>query len=193
MSTHMERRHSARTRGILAALLASTLLFTAFAGPGNTQAGEGGAYLTYGKVKSPGKKWTKVVPAKRAKAIASTRTSSQLKKIKKKGGTLLVRLKLFPRYTFWGEATVYTEESNGGTGTACGIPFDDGEKTAAHKTLACGTKVRVTSDVTGDSVVVTITDRGPYVDGRVLDLSPAAWDAINKGITGPVHVHARVI
>ena len=191
----MEGRHStgSSARGILAALLASTLLFTAFAPQGNTQTGEGSAYLTYGKVKSPGKKWTKVVPAKRAKTIASKRTNTQLKKVKKGGGKLLVRLKLFPRYTFWGDATVYTEESNGGTGTACGIPFDNSEKTAAHKTLECGTKVKVTSDVTGKSVVVTVTDRGPYVDGRVLDLSPAAWDAINKGITGPVHVHARVV
>jgi rare lipoprotein A (peptidoglycan hydrolase) len=176
----------------MAALLASTLLLTVYSVPGNTDPGEGGAYLTFGKVKSPGKTWTAVVPAAKAKKIATTRTKKQLKRIKKKGGAFTVRLKLFPRYTFWGDSTVYTEESNGGTATACGIPLDDDEKTAAHETLACGTKVIVTSDATGESVTVTITDRGPDVEGRVLDLSPAAWDAINEGITGPVHVHARV-
>ncbi|MGH2725191.1 MAG: septal ring lytic transglycosylase RlpA family protein [Actinomycetota bacterium] len=190
----MEGRHTARSnrRGILAALLASSLLFTVYSLPGNTEPGEGSAFLTYGKVKSPKKKWTAVLPATKAKKIATKRTNKQLKKIKKHGGKVKVRLKLFERYTFWGDATVYTEASNGGTGTACGIPFDDTEKTAAHKTIECGTKVVVTSDATGKSVTVTITDRGPYVEGRVLDLSPAAWDAINEGITGPVHVHARV-
>jgi len=46
--------------------------------------------------------------------------------------------------------------------------------TAVHKTLPFGTKVRVTHRKTGRSVVVTINDRGPYIKGRVIDLSLAA-------------------
>lgn len=46
--------------------------------------------------------------------------------------------------------------------------------TAAHKSLPFGTKVRVTDQRTGNSVVVTINDRGPFVRGRIIDLSRAA-------------------
>lgn len=46
--------------------------------------------------------------------------------------------------------------------------------TAAHRTLPFGTKVKVTNNSNGRSVVVTINDRGPFVRGRIIDLSPAA-------------------
>ena len=46
--------------------------------------------------------------------------------------------------------------------------------TAAHRTLPFGTRVRVTNQSTGRSVVVRINDRGPFVRGRVIDLTPAA-------------------
>jgi rare lipoprotein A len=46
--------------------------------------------------------------------------------------------------------------------------------TAAHRTLPFGTKVKVTNKSNGRSVVVTINDRGPFVRGRIIDLSPAA-------------------
>jgi rare lipoprotein A len=57
---------------------------------------------------------------------------------------------------------------------ACGGRFNPNAMTAAHKTLPCGTKVRVTHRRNGKSVVVTINDRGPYVKGRIIDLSRAA-------------------
>ena len=57
---------------------------------------------------------------------------------------------------------------------ASGKPFDDRKLTAAHRTLPLNTKVRVKNLVTGKSVEVTIIDRGPYVDGRAIDLSKAA-------------------
>jgi rare lipoprotein A len=53
--------------------------------------------------------------------------------------------------------------------------------TAAHRTLPFGTKVTVTNNRTGRSVVVRINDRGPFVRGRVIDLSPAAARAIGVG------------
>jgi rare lipoprotein A len=53
--------------------------------------------------------------------------------------------------------------------------------TAAHRSLAFGSRVRVTDTDTGRSIVVTITDRGPYIRGRVIDLSPAARRALGMG------------
>jgi len=76
-----------------------------------------------------------------------------------------------------GIASVYSTES--GSGTASGQKLDPGALTAAHRTLPFGTKVRVTNKKNGNSVVVTINDRGPFVSGRVIDVTPAgalfAW------------------
>lgn len=52
--------------------------------------------------------------------------------------------------------------------------FDPRGMTAAHKTLPCWSRVRVVSDTSGRSVDVTINDRGPYIRGRVIDLSSEA-------------------
>ena len=67
--------------------------------------------------------------------------------------------------------------------TASGERFDPGELTAAHPSLPFGSFVRVTNEDNGRSVVVRINDRGPYADGRVIDLSEAAARAI--GMIGP--------
>src|SRR5262245_12300916 len=65
-----------------------------------------------------------------------------------------------------------------GTKTASGRPLRDGALTAAHKTLPFGSRVRVTNRANGRSVVVTITDRGPFVRGRIIDLTVAACRAL---------------
>jgi rare lipoprotein A len=75
-----------------------------------------------------------------------------------------------------GIASVYS-----GGGTASGERMNPGGLTAAHPSLPFGTKVRVTNRHTGRSVVVRINDRGPFVKGRVIDLSPAAAKAIGVG------------
>jgi rare lipoprotein A len=75
-----------------------------------------------------------------------------------------------------GIASVYS-----GGGTASGERMSPGALTAAHPSLPFGTKVRVTNRHTGRSVVVRINDRGPFVKGRVIDLSPAAARAIGVG------------
>jgi rare lipoprotein A len=69
------------------------------------------------------------------------------------------------------------DKSSGGR-VACGGPLNEGGMTAAHRTLPCGTKVRVTNKKNGKSVTVTINDRGPYVGGRVIDVTPAAARAL---------------
>jgi len=67
---------------------------------------------------------------------------------------------------------------------AQGLPTANGEKfnknalTAAHKTLPFGTRVKVTNKENGKTVVVRINDRGPFVAGRILDLSEAAFKQI---------------
>ncbi len=69
-----------------------------------------------------------------------------------------------------------------GEKTASGEPFDKRALTAAHPTLPFNSLVRVTDSASGNSVVVRIYDRGPFVPGRVIDLSEAAAEAI--GMTG---------
>lgn len=76
---------------------------------------------------------------------------------------------------------------------ACGGRFNPNAMTAAHKTLKCGTKVRVTNKRNNKSVTVTINDRGPYVRGRVIDLSKAAAYAISMQNAGVVPVTVEVV
>ena len=71
-----------------------------------------------------------------------------------------------------GVASVYSTESGGKT--ASGQKLNPQALTAAHRTLPFGTKVKVTNKHNGYSVVVTINDRGPFVRGRVIDVTPAA-------------------
>ncbi len=72
--------------------------------------------------------------------------------------------------------------------TASGEQMDPSRLTAAHKTMKLGTKIKVSSPEMGKSVVVRINDRGPFVRGRVLDLSKAAAREIGMISAG----HARV-
>lgn len=76
---------------------------------------------------------------------------------------------------------------------ASGGWFNPNAMTAAHKTLPFGTRVRVTNANNGQSAVVTINDRGPYVAGRVIDLSSAAAGAINMKGSGVVPVRMTVL
>jgi rare lipoprotein A len=78
-----------------------------------------------------------------------------------------------------GIASVYSTES--GSGTASGQRLNPRALTAAHRSLPFGTKVKVTNKRNGKSVVVTINDRGPFVRGRVIDLTKAAASAIGMG------------
>jgi rare lipoprotein A len=68
-----------------------------------------------------------------------------------------------------------------GRRTASGRMYTGREMTAAHRTLAFGSRVRVTDMRTGRSIVVVIDDRGPFVRGRVIDLSPVARRALGMG------------
>lgn len=90
---------------------------------------------------------------------------------------------------FSGLASFYGNGS--GRQTASGQRFDQNKLTCAHRTLPFGTKLRVTHG--GRSVVVTVNDRGPFVHGRVLDLSTAAARAVGLTSAGVGRVTAEVI
>jgi rare lipoprotein A len=85
-------------------------------------------------------------------------------------------------HSFTGVASTYGNES--GSRTASGQRFNENAMTCAHRSLPFGTKLRVTHG--GRSVVVTVNDRGPFVRGRVLDLSTGAARAIGLGGLGQV-------
>ena len=76
---------------------------------------------------------------------------------------------------------------------ASGGWFNPSAMTAAHKTLPFGTKVRVTNVNNGRSAVVTINDRGPFVAGRVIDLSRAAAGAVGMISSGLARVRVEVL
>ncbi len=89
--------------------------------------------------------------------------------------------------SFAGKASFYGNES--GSKTASGQRFNQNAMTAAHRSLPFGTRLRVSSG--GRSVVVTVNDRGPFVRGRVLDLSKGAARALGMG--GLARVTAEVV
>jgi rare lipoprotein A len=73
-----------------------------------------------------------------------------------------------------------------GRRTASGERFNAGAMTAAHRSLPFGTRVRVTNERSGRSVVVRINDRGPFGHGRIIDLSSGSARALGMGGTAPV-------
>jgi rare lipoprotein A len=92
-------------------------------------------------------------------------------------------------HSFSGMASYYGNES--GRRTASGQRFNQGAMTCAHRSLPFGTRLRVTHG--GQSVVVTVNDRGPFVRGRVLDLSTGAARAIGLTGAGVGRVTAEVV
>lgn len=88
-----------------------------------------------------------------------------------------------------GLASFYTE----GTQTASGEKFDTHELTAAHRTLPFGTRLRVTNVATGRSVTVRVNDRGPFVPGRVVDVSYSAAETLGMVGGGVAKVKLDVV
>ena len=80
-----------------------------------------------------------------------------------------------------------------GRRTASGERFDQNDMTAAHKTLPFGTRVRVTHLNNGRSVVVVVNDRGPFVRGRVIDLSRGAAGRIGMVNSGVAKVRLEIL
>jgi rare lipoprotein A len=97
-----------------------------------------------------------------------------------------------PGKPFFGLASHYGPEWDGRL-TSTGEVFHNSELTAAHKTLPFGTKVKVTLLSTQKSVVVRINDRGPFIKGRVIDLSDEAARRIGLDRYGVAEVEMQIL
>ena len=106
--------------------------------------------------------------------------------------TLAVEKGTFKLYKEKVHVSYYAERFHGKR-TASGKMFDMNKMTAAHKKLPFGTRVKVTNEANGKSVVVEITDRGPFVKGREIDLSKKAFNAISSGRGGYVIAKLEVL
>ena len=92
-----------------------------------------------------------------------------------------------------GKASWYSIRTNRGTRTASGARLCDKGATAAHKTLPMGTQVRVTNQSNGKSEIVTITDRGPYIRGRIIDLTIGCAERLGFRQRGVAPVKVEVL
>lgn len=95
-----------------------------------------------------------------------------------------------PAKEFAGTASHYGKGYSGKT--ASGVRYDPSKLTAAHRTLPFGTKVLVVDKATKRSVTVIVNDRGPFIKGRVIDLSLAAAKALQMEKRGLIKVTAAV-
>ncbi|QJD58628.1 septal ring lytic transglycosylase RlpA family protein [Pseudomonas sp. gcc21] len=91
-----------------------------------------------------------------------------------------------------GQASFYADKFQGRK-TANGERYRHGANTAAHRKLPFGSKVKVTNTRNGKSVVVRINDRGPFVRGRVIDLSKSAFARIGNPSAGLLNVKIEVV
>ncbi|MDO9176837.1 MAG: septal ring lytic transglycosylase RlpA family protein [Agitococcus sp.] len=96
------------------------------------------------------------------------------------------------RYTESGIASYYADKHQYQK-TASGEHYRHDLKTAAHKTLPFGVSVKVTNLATNNSVVVKVNDRGPFVKGRIIDLSKSAFMAISQPNQGLLKVRIEVV
>jgi rare lipoprotein A len=92
-----------------------------------------------------------------------------------------------------GKASWYSIATNRGTKTASGQRLCNHGATAAHKTLPMGTKVRVTNQSNGKSEVVTINDRGPFIRGRIIDVTIGTAERLGFRSRGVVPVKVEVL
>lgn len=92
-----------------------------------------------------------------------------------------------------GKASWYSVGSNSGSRTASGQRLTNEGAVAAHKTLPMGTKVRVTNENNGKSEIVTIIDRGPYVVGRIIDLTIGCAERLGFRQSGVAPVKVEVL
>jgi rare lipoprotein A len=94
--------------------------------------------------------------------------------------------------TQMGKASFYADKFEGSS-TASGEKYRHNKLTAAHKSLPFGTKVKVTNLANNQTVEVVINDRGPYVDGRVIDLSKSAAEKLGFINMGLADVQVEVL
>jgi rare lipoprotein A len=124
------------------------------------------------------------LPKQDKKLSSQTTQQDTLKKQKitdlaKQSDSLTFLATKFTLYKKGVHASYYHDKFHGRR-TASGKPYDKNKYTAAHKTLPFGTKVKITNEKNGKFVIVEITDRGPFVKGREIDLSRRAFMDITR-------------
>ena len=92
-----------------------------------------------------------------------------------------------------GNASWYSIKTNYGKRTASGQQLSNTAATAAHKTLPLGSTVRVTNMDNGKAEVVTITDRGPYIRGRIIDVTVGVAERLGFAARGVASVKVEVL
>jgi len=95
-------------------------------------------------------------------------------------------------YTEHGKASYYASKYQSRK-TASGERFNQRANTAAHKQLPFGSRVKVTNVSNGESVTVRINDRGPFIEGRIIDLSRSAFAEIAETRLGIIDVEIEVL
>ncbi len=95
-------------------------------------------------------------------------------------------------YTEVGEASFYANRHQSKK-TASGERYDADKKTAAHRKLPFGSRLKVTNLKNGQSVVVRVNDRGPFAKGRLIDLSRSAYASIGSLSSGVIRVRVELL
>ena len=98
----------------------------------------------------------------------------------------------WPGYTEKGQASFYADRHQNNK-TACGERYNHDLNTAAHRTIPCGSKLKVINVDNGKTVIVVVNDRGPFVKGRIVDLSKSAFSSIANTSAGVITVQIAVI
>lgn len=131
--------------------------------------------------------------AKKSVHKKSAKVSKNKAAVQKDGSERAVWLKRARESeTYTGKASWYGKDFHN-KATASGLKYDMHTFTAAHRTLPMGTVVKVTDQANGKSVMVCVTDRGPYVHGRIIDLSYAAAKKLGLDARGVGKVKLEVV
>ena len=132
-------------------------------------------------------------PEKKVSLVKSDTSSVKIRNVITENDSINIsafKLKFFKKNA---HASYYHNKFNGRR-TASGSKFDNSKLTAAHKKLSFGTIVRVTNEANGKSVIVEITDRGPFTKAREIDLTRKAFmDIASNKNSGVVYVTIEVI
>jgi len=122
----------------------------------------------------------------------SSETKTNIKSNKKSNPEIIKNSQITPNVKFRGVASYYDDKFEGRM-TANGEIFNQFELTAAHNTLPFGTIVKVTNLKNGKTVHVRINDRGPFAEGRIIDLSKSAAAEIGMLEDGIAEVEIEII
>ena len=144
------------------------------------------------KAKKPASVATAPAKAKKVAHKAKTKTTAKVASAPKKTKAKVAKASSGGASFQSGMASWYGGKFHGRK-TANGETYNMNAMTAAHKTLPYGTKVRVTNTRSGGSVVVRINDRGPFIAGRVIDLSRAAASQIGVTSSGVAPVKLAIL